>query len=73
LKSRNSAPNSKKEAKPTQKGKEARKWDDQYEEVNAKNIDFYDKYNKYSFVFIFKRKLKSNFNKILILNNKSLS
>jgi len=43
MKSRNSAPNSKKEAKQPPKGKEARKWDDQYEEANAKNIDFYDK------------------------------
>lgn len=43
MKSRNSAPNSKKEAKQAPKSKEARKWDDQYEEVNAKNLDFYDK------------------------------
>jgi len=43
MKSRNSAPNSKKEPKQAPKGKEARKWDNEYEEVNAKNLDFYDK------------------------------
>ncbi len=44
MKSRNSAPNSKKEPKQPPKGKEARKWDNEYEEVNAKNLDLYDKY-----------------------------
>jgi hypothetical protein len=40
-----SAPNSKKETKQAQapKAKEARKWNNEYEEANARNIDFYDK------------------------------
>jgi hypothetical protein len=43
MKSRNTAPNSKKETKQAPKAKEARKWNDDYEEANTKNINYYDK------------------------------